>query len=94
MTQPKRQWARLLELAQLDDMRMHDLRRSLGSWLAMSGHSLPMIGRALGHRDIGSTQVYARMQLEPVAEAVAQAQELMFKPRGAKVTSLRKRGRR
>jgi integrase len=78
ISQPKRQWAKLLEIAGISDLRIHDLRRTLGSWLAMGGASLPMIGRALGHLDSKSTAVYARMQVEPIAAAVKQAQQAML----------------
>ena len=46
----KRAWTNLLAAAQIDDLHLHDLRRSLGSWLAMSGRSLPEIGRVLGQQ--------------------------------------------
>lgn len=73
ITQPKKAWARILERAKLDDLRIHDLRRTLGSMLAMAGVSLPIIGQALGHKDPRSTQVYARLQTDVVAEAVSRA---------------------
>ena len=77
LTQPKKSWARILERAKLEDLRIHDLRRTFGSMLAMSGVSLPMIGQALGHKDPRSTQVYARLQTHAVAGAVAAAHEMM-----------------
>jgi integrase len=49
---------------------MHDLRRSLGSWQAEAGASLTLIGKTLGHRDHKATQVYARLQLDPVRVSV------------------------
>jgi len=75
---PKLAWAKLLKAAQIPDLHLHDLRRSLGSWLAMSGRSLPEIGRVLGHKDQRSTQVYARLQIEPVAAAAASAGKAML----------------
>lgn len=78
---PKHQWARLLKRAGIADMRPHDLRRSLGSWLAMSGESLPMIGKALGHKDPQSTAIYARLQLHPVASAMERAAAAMLNTR-------------
>ncbi|WP_327573457.1 hypothetical protein [Roseateles sp.] len=32
---------------EMRDLHIHDLRRTLGSWLASGGTSLPIIGRAL-----------------------------------------------
>ncbi|MEQ0776195.1 site-specific integrase [Paraburkholderia tropica] len=77
ITQPKKAWNRLLVRAKLEDLRIHDLRRTLGSWLAMSNVSLPAIGRALGHKDSRSTAVYARLQTKAVAGVVQIAHDAM-----------------
>lgn len=63
-------WIRIRKAAKLEDVRLHDLRRTVGSWLAMSGASLPLIGQVLNHADIAVTQVYARFQQDPVAAAL------------------------
>lgn len=54
-------WNRVRRKAGLHDVRLHDLRRSVGSWLALSGHSLPQIGKVLGHSSPRTTQIYARL---------------------------------
>lgn len=36
-----------LQHYEMRDLHIHDLRRTLGSWLASGGTSLPIIGRAL-----------------------------------------------
>jgi integrase len=74
----RKPWSALLEKAGLDDVRLHDLRRSLGSWAAMTGASLTIIGAALGHRSHDATSVYARLQIDPVREALEKAQAAMF----------------
>lgn len=74
---PKKAWARICKRAELTDLHVHDLRRTLGSWMAMSGLSLPAIGRALGHKDARSTEVYARLQADAVRGAVDAAHEAM-----------------
>jgi integrase len=51
------------------DLRPHDLRRTAGSYLALSGVSLQKIGKALGHKSLASTEIYARLCEESVAEA-------------------------
>lgn len=68
-----RTWRGVCKRADLADLRPHDLRRSLGSWAAGSGASLPIIGRMLGHSNAAATQVYARVNLGPVAAAVESA---------------------
>jgi integrase len=70
LVEPKGAWKRIVERAGLADLRMHDLRRTLGSWQAMAGVSLPIIGKSLGHKSQQSTQVYARLNMEPVIAAV------------------------
>jgi integrase len=51
---------RIRERAGAKDVRLHDLRRTLGSSLAASEYELPMIGRVLNH-----SQPYARLDLKP-----------------------------
>jgi integrase len=70
VVEPKGAWARILERAGIDDLRIHDLRRTLGSWQAAAGVSLPIIGKSLGHKTAQATQVYSRLHLAPVAAAV------------------------
>lgn len=90
VTSPTKAWTRVVTRAQLDDVRIHDLRRTLGSWLAMSGASLPAIGRALGHKDPRSTQVYARWQAGAVTATVMVGHKAMdAAARNAKVVPLR-----
>ena len=75
---PRKAWERLRTESGLKDLRMHDLRRSLGSWQAAAGASLAIIGASLGHADLKSTQVYARLQLDPIRAAVTQAADAML----------------
>jgi integrase len=63
-------WRKIRTSAELGDARVHDLRRTLGSWLAQSGASLPMIGRALNHRSQAATAVYARLALDGVRQVL------------------------
>ena len=72
-------WSRITERAGIEDLRPHDLRRSLGSWQAITGASLPIIGRSLGHKSLDATAIYARLQLDPVRESVERATVAMFK---------------
>jgi integrase len=54
-------WRRIRRRAEMEDVRLHDLRRTVGSWLATSGASLPLIGKVLNHSNASTTQVYARL---------------------------------
>lgn len=85
LTDLSRAWARLCERANLSDLRIHDLRRTLGSWLAVSGASLTLIGKVLNHSQVSTTQIYARLNLDPVRVALeANAAKMLeiAKPRG------------
>lgn len=75
---PKKPWQRLRETAGLHDLRLHDLRRTLGSWQALQGTSTAIIGKSLGHKSIQSTAVYERLTLEPVRQSVQNATEALF----------------
>ena len=68
--EPKTAWDRVLKRADIEDLRLHDLRRTFGSWQAASGVSLNIIGKSMGHKNQSTTAVYARLALDPVREAV------------------------
>jgi integrase len=80
LVEPKKAWDRIRERASVQDVTIHDLRRTLGSWLAAQGFSLPMIGAALNHSSPTSTAIYARMQLDPVRAMLEQNAAAMFGP--------------
>lgn len=78
MVEPKKGWAKLLERAEIEDFRIHDLRRTMGSYQAILGVGLNVIGKSLGHKSLAATQIYARMDQDPVRQAMTQAADLMF----------------
>ena len=63
-------WRRIREAAGVEDVRLHDLRRTVGSWLAQAGNSLHLIGRVLNHSTQATTAVYARFAQDHVREAL------------------------
>lgn len=79
---PRKSWARVVKRAGIDNLRPHDLRRSLASWQAIQGASLQIIGASLGHVDPKATAVYSRLQLEPVRVSVNRAVESMVEAAG------------
>jgi len=78
MRDPKRAWHVLLQDAGLEDLRIHDLRRSLGSWAAIQGASLAIIGAALGHKSQDATRIYARLTVDLVRDAMERASSAIF----------------
>jgi integrase len=63
-------WYRVRKAAKITDVRIHDLRRSVGSWLAQSGYSLHLIGNLLNHASPQTTAVYARLAEGNVRDAL------------------------
>ena len=79
LVEPKKAWEEIRTAAGLPGLRMHDLRRTLGSWQASAGVSLGIIGKSLGHaHGSRATNVYARLDLEPVRTAVTAATSAML----------------
>ena len=83
LADPKKAWQRVLREAGIADLRIHDLRRTLGSYQAATGANGYIIGKSLGHRSQQSTAIYARLNLDPVRESVNKATEAMFGHIGA-----------
>lgn len=77
-------WHKLIARAGLENVRIHDLRRSLGSHMAVGGASLQVIGKSLGHKSSAVTEVYARLSVSPVRDAMesATAEILQSAPAG------------
>ena len=74
----KHRWTALRKRAGLTTLWMHDLRRSLGSWQARTGASMIVIGKSLGHKSQQATAIYARLDTDPVREAVERATAAML----------------
>lgn len=78
LTEPKKGWQRVLTRAGIDNLRIHDLRRTLGSWQAKTGASLAIIGKSLNHKNQNTTAIYARLDLDPVRHSVNTATSAMM----------------
>ena len=59
-------WERVRKRADLEDVRLHDLRHSFASRALALGESLPMIGRLLGHNRVQTTARYAHLQRDSI----------------------------
>jgi len=62
-------WVRIRKAADLDDVRLHDLRHSFASVGAVSGDSLLIIGALLGHRSAKTTERYTHLADHPLKGA-------------------------
>lgn len=65
-TAPKVWRKKIRPAAKLQGLRIHDLRHSFASFALADGASLPMVGKALGHRNARSTERYGHLGLDPV----------------------------
>jgi len=59
-------WRTVRKAAGIEAFRIHDLRHSFASFAAGMGEPLQVIGKALGHADPQTTQIYAHLTDDPV----------------------------
>ena len=81
LEEPKSAWKRILQRADIDNVRIHDLRRTLGSYQAINGASGFIIGKSLGHKSSFATAIYARLNADPVRQSVERATAMIFEKR-------------
>lgn len=77
LVDPKKALNRVRKRMQVSNFTIHDLRRTLGSYMAISGASLRVIGEALNHKSYVSTEIYARLSKDPVLDALNVATTVM-----------------
>lgn len=75
-------WHRVRMAASLEDVRLHDLRRTVGSWLTQDGVDLNRIKDALRHSDISTTLIYARLGEDAAKPAMEQHAKRILKAAG------------
>jgi len=81
LADPKKPWQRILKAANIKDLRLHDLRRTLGSFQASLGANSFIIGKSLGHKSQQATAIYSRLNLDPVRNSVEMATNEMMRYR-------------
>ncbi len=85
----KRQWDTLLRRAEISgNLRFHDLRRSVGSYMAQSGQPLTVIAAILGHKDLRTTEIYARLNRRAAIDGLKAGMEHMLE-QADKIKSIR-----
>ncbi len=70
-------WLKVRGLADLDGVRIHDLRHTFASITVSSGASLEIVGKLLGHTSPSTTARYAHLSDDPVAKALQRTNEIL-----------------
>jgi integrase len=78
LMEPKAAWKRITDRAGITNLRIHDLRHTGASWMAIGGSSLLVIGKALGHRSQQATARYAHVNRTAAATAMQTATAAMM----------------
>jgi integrase len=64
----QKDWERIREQAGLTGVRLHDLRHTFASFAVADGHTLFLVGKALGHRQTRTTEIYAHLSDDPLRQ--------------------------
>ncbi len=76
-------WRRIRERANFDDVKIHDLRRTVGSWSASDGESMRMVAGMLGHSTTRITVArYAHLTDDPRRDAFQRHAERVVEAAG------------
>ena len=81
----KRPWAAIRRHADLEGVRLHDLRHTFASIGAGASLGLPIVGRLLGHSQPQTTARYAHLDADPLrraANVIGDHLSMAMKPQG------------
>lgn len=67
-------WGEVRTEAGLGDLRIHDLRHSVGTWLAQGGANAFQIQRAMNHASVTTSQKYIHLVANDVRDQLAATQ--------------------
>lgn len=70
---PQVRWHAMLKRAGIENVRLHDLRRTFASYQAINGASNEIIGKALGDKSPAVIPIYARLTEAPVRQSIQAA---------------------
>jgi integrase len=77
LREPSKAWHRIRKTAGLTHLRIHDLRRTFGSWLGDAGFTSKQIGTTLGHKSDITSRVYMALGDQSKRAAVDAVDRLM-----------------
>ncbi|MVF24956.1 DUF4102 domain-containing protein [Methylocaldum sp. BRCS4] len=70
LVEPKKAWKRVLQRAGIENLRIHDLRRTLGSHMAAAGVNTITTARTLGHKTLTMALRYQHLGTDPRRAAI------------------------
>ncbi|MCD1626864.1 tyrosine-type recombinase/integrase [Seohaeicola saemankumensis] len=73
----KRPWQRITRHAQLENLRLHDLRHTFASIAVEQNMSLYMVGKLLGHKSPETTARYAHLARDPIQRGINEIGEMI-----------------
>lgn len=93
---PHGSWSKIRKKAEIEDVRLHDLRHSFASIGVGAGLGLPIIGALLGHTQAATTQRYAHLANDPLKAATEEigqkiTEAMSKEPSKGKVIPIRKK---
>jgi integrase len=87
----KRPWEHIRSAANLNGLRIHDLRHTYASIGAGAGFGLPIVGRLLGHASPMTTQRYAHLADDPLRRASEAIGDHLMRALGSQAASQTRR---
>jgi integrase len=73
-------WGKVRKNCNLNDVRIHDLRRTAASHMAINGENLSTIQKMLDHSSLQATAIYARLNLDALDDALQRNADRFFSP--------------
>lgn len=71
-------WRKIRTETACPDVQIRDLRRSTASWMTMEGENLKVIQKMLDHSSLTTTQIYARLDIKSLREALNRHAQRIF----------------
>ncbi len=87
LTEPKAAWKRICERAGLENLRLHDLRRTLGSSMAAAGVNTITTARTMGHKTLTMALRYQQLGTDPRRAAIEAGAGAILANAGARETA-------
>jgi integrase len=78
----RKAFAKAVAAAEIEGLRVHDLRHSFASFAIADGASLFLVGKLLGHTSSRTTERYAHLAGDPLQDAAAAVGKRLARPKG------------